>query len=229
MIGLKIMKKQKKVSYIVEPIIPMTDCMCLLLGEEIGVVKWDNVTVNLTKPSVGQCQEVISKLKTNQHEEIYLRASSFEILELLIPQLLKISTIKYINIESTTVTKDFILSLSFQFSSLEGLAITDSSINDEGVIALAQALKNNETITGLYLENNPDITSASAPSLAKLLRTNKTLHVLSLSDTSIDTDGAMALAESLRANKTLSTLKLDEHHENTFYYSPAVEKRLYFV
>lgn len=185
-------------------------------------MKWDNITV-------GQCQEIISKLKTNQHKEIYLRTSSSEILELLIPQLLKISTIKYINIESTTVTKDFILSLSFQFSSLEGLAITDSSINDEGVVALAQTLENNETITGLYLENNPDITSVSAQSLAKLLRANNTLSTLSLTDTSIDTDGAMALAESLRANKTLSILKLDEHHENTFYYSPAVAKRLNFV
>ena len=138
--------------------------MCLLLGEETGKVKWDSDgIVRLTTPSLPQCQDVISKLKENNH---HLSRSSSYVVQFLLPQLLKIRTITRISIYSTKVTKDNIISLQLSNNTtLKRLWITDGSINDDGVITLVQSLKYNKSITHLYLSYNPDITSASAQSL----------------------------------------------------------------
>ena len=55
------------------------------------MVKWDNNGVILSNPSVEQCQEVISKLKDiHQYDSITLRNSSVDIVQLVVPPLLKI-------------------------------------------------------------------------------------------------------------------------------------------
>ncbi|XP_019858043.1 PREDICTED: uncharacterized protein LOC100642029 [Amphimedon queenslandica] len=188
-------------------------------GEETGEVKWTWYDVSLTKPSAGQCQEVISQL-TDSHQNIYLYHSSPDIVYLLMSLALDIKTIKIIRIHNTKITKDVILLLSHKITnntSLETLWISPDSINDDGVIALTQSLINNKTITYLYLQDNPDITSTSAQSLAKLLLYNHTLSALSLYHTNIDTDGVLVLMESLRTNNTLRILALDNKHKQTFY------------
>ena len=196
-------------------------------------MEWTSDSVSLTKPSAGQCQEVVSQLKDN-HQAIDLFHSSPDIVYLLMSQVLDIRTIKCIYIKYTKITKDVILSLSHKITnntSLETLWISDDSINDDGVIALTQSLINNETITGLYLHRNPDITSTSAQSLAELLLYNHTLSYLYLRHTNIDTDGVLVLMESLRTNNTLRTLALDNKHKQTCYslpYYKTIEKRLYF-
>uniref|UniRef100_A0A1X7SW17 Uncharacterized protein n=1 Tax=Amphimedon queenslandica TaxID=400682 RepID=A0A1X7SW17_AMPQE len=117
-------------------------------------------------------------------------------------------------------------------TSLEALSISPDSINDDGVIALTQSLINNKTITGLFLYNNPDITSTSAQSLAELLLHNHTLSLLWLQYTNIDTDGVLVLMESLRTNKTLRRLYLDKKHKQTcssLPYYKTIENRLHFV
>ena len=208
--------------------------MCLLLGEETGKVQWDSTgSVYLTTPSLPQCQDVISKLKENNHHMVDLWRSSSYVVQFLLPQLLKIRTITDISIYYTKVTKDNIISLQLaNNTTLKELAITAGSINDDGVITLVQSLKYNKSITGLYLPNNPDITSASAQSLAELLLHNNTLGYLSLSGTNIDTNGVLVLVETLKTNKGLRILYLDKQHKQTCHslpYYTTIEDRLLFV
>ena len=208
--------------------------MCLLLGEETGNVEWYSTgIVSLTTPSLPQCQDVISKLKENNHHTVYLHRSSSYVVQFLLPQLLKIRTITWIHILSTKVTKDNIISSQLaNNTTLEGLWITNGSINDDGVITSVQSLKYNKSITTLYLPNNPDITSASAQSLAELLLHNNTLEVLNLWDTNIDTNGVLVLVETLKTNKRLWRLRLDKQHEQTCHslpYYTTIEHRLLFM
>ena len=194
---------------------------------------WGSDYVSLTTPSLPQCQDVISKLKENNHHMVYLHHSSSYVVQFLLPQLLKIRTIMMISIYSTKVTKDNIISSQLSNNTtLKTLAITDGSINDDGVITLVQSLKYNKSITLLYLLNNPDITSASAQSLAELLLHNNTLGVLHLEDTNIDTNGVLVLVETLKTNKRLWELRLDKQHKQTCHslpYYTTIEDRLFFV
>ena len=190
-------------------------------------------SVSLTTPSLPQCQDVISKLKENIHHRVILSDSSSYVTQFLLPQLLKIRTITRISIFSTKVTKDNIISSQLSNNTtLEGLGIALGSINDDGVITLVQSLKYNKSITYLYLDNNPDITSASAQSLAELLLHNNTLEDLSLRDTNIDTNGVLVLVETLKTNKRLRRLRLDKQHEQTCHslpYYTTIEHRLVFM
>ena len=189
-------------------------------------------SVSLTTPSLPQCQDVISKLKENNHNEVYLHRSLSYVVQFLLPQLLKIRTITYIRIYFTKVTKDNIISSQLSNNTtLKTLVIADGSINDDGVITLVQSLKYNKSITYLYLNRNPDITSASAQSLAELLLHNNTLEDLSLRGTNIDTNGVLVLVETLKTNKGLRRLSLDKQHKQTCHslpYYTTIGHRLYF-
>ena len=197
-------------------------------------MKWySDGSVSLTTPSLPQCQDVISKLKENNHHRVNLSDSSSYIAQFLLPQLLKIRTITRISIYSTKVTKDNIISSQLSNNTtLKELVIAGGSINDDGVITLVQSLKYNKSITVLYLYRNPDITSASAQSLAELLLHNNTLEYLSLWGTNIDTNGVLVLVETLKTNKRLWRLSLDKQHEQTCHslpYYTTIEHRLGFV
>ena len=196
-------------------------------------MKWNsNGSVSLTTPSLPQCQDVISKLKENNHHVVNLYRSSSYVVQFLLPQLLKIRTITEISIYYTKVTKDNIISSQLSNNTtLKTLVITDGSINDDGVITLVQSLKYNKSITELDLTNNPDITSASAQSLAELLLHNNTLGDLWLWDTNIDTNGVLVLVETLKTNKGLRRLHLDKQHKQTCHslpYYTTIEHRLDF-
>ena len=178
-------------------------------------------SVYLITPSLPQCQDVISKLKENNHHRVTLRDSSSYVVQFLLPQLLKIRTITMISIFSTKVTKDNIISSQLaNNTTLKELGIAVGSINDDGVITLVQSLKYNKSITRLYLINNPDITSASAQSLAELLLHNNTLEYLRLYHTNIDTNGVLVLVETLKTNKGLRRLRLDKQHKQTCHSLP---------
>ena len=195
-------------------------------------MEWGSDYVFLTTPSLPQCQDVISKLKENNHHRVYLQHSSSYVVQFLLPQLLKIRTITEISIRSTKVTKDNIISSQLSNNTtLKTLWIADGSINDDGVITLVQSLKHNKSITGLYLYNNPDITSASAQSLAELLLHNNTLEYLEFTGTNIDTNGVLVLVETLKTHKGLRSLHLDTQHEQTCHslpYYTTIGHRLYF-
>ena len=207
--------------------------MCLLLVQEDGEVKWSQTGVQLFRPSVDQCKEVISKLE-DKHKSIMLQYSSSDSIQLLIPTILERGTINQLYIFSSLLTPDDILSFSSQLStnkSLTFLQLTQRSMSDDGVIALVQSLQYNKTLQVLYLYYNSGITSACAQSLAELLLTNNTLYLLDLHRTNIDTDGVMILMESLKTNNTLKQLRLDKQHKetcSTLPYYEHIKNRLYF-
>lgn len=189
-------------------------CLLLNLGMESGLINWDSPFLEFIDPSLTQCQEAISKL-TIKYSYVTLQSLSPAILSLLTTALLKIKSIQHISLQSTKLTKEFMLSFSSQLSlnnSLTFLSIYHSIDDDDGVIALAQSLKKNKTLTDLHLSSNPGITSGSAQSLAELLLVNCTLSVLSLTRTNIDTSGVLLIAESLRTNKTMRKLFIDRQH-----------------
>uniref|UniRef100_A0A1X7SUE2 Uncharacterized protein n=1 Tax=Amphimedon queenslandica TaxID=400682 RepID=A0A1X7SUE2_AMPQE len=196
-------------------------------------VEWTKNEVTVTKPSAGQCQEVISQL-TDSHQNIYIRHSSPDIVHLMISLVLDIITIKRINIYNTKLTTGVILSLSHKITkkaSLQKLVISHDSINDDGVMTLTQSLIYNKTIINLDLSDNPGITSTSAQSLAELLLYNHTLSDLYLNGTNIDTDGVLVLMDYLRTNNTLWRLALDNKHIQTCYslpYYKTIKDRLDF-
>ncbi|XP_019856063.1 PREDICTED: uncharacterized protein LOC109584685 [Amphimedon queenslandica] len=183
-------------------------------------VKWspDGLRVHLTNPSVDQCKEVISKLE-NKHEIVKISCSSSDSIQFILRTVFETKNITQFYLISSSLTPDIILSFPSQLwtnNSLKILSLTRNSISDDGVIALAQSLKCNETLKYLHFSKNPGITSASAESLAELLCTNNTLSSLYLTrSTSIDTDGVVVLMESLKTNDTLEELWLDKKHKKT--------------
>ncbi|XP_019860273.1 PREDICTED: uncharacterized protein LOC109588559 isoform X2 [Amphimedon queenslandica] len=194
--------------------------------QEDGEVEWSQDGVHLLNPSVDQCMEVITKLE-DKHEIMTLTDSSSDSIQFLIPTILEGRTIKRLVVLSAFLTHDDILSFIFQLStnkSLTMLQISNDSISDDGVVALAQSLQYNETLEYLQLQYNRGITSACAQSIAKLLNSNKTLTYLNLYDTNIDSHGAVILSESLQTNNTLNLLWLDRQHKDTCSALPYFEQ-----
>ena len=144
-------------------------------------------------------------------------------------------TVTAFTIYSSFLSRNDIHSFSSQLSkneSLTTLVLTTGSIDDNGVVLLAESLQNNKTLKFLYLNDNPDITSASAESLAELLRNNDTIIYLNLYGTTIDTNGVVMLIESLNTNKTLEDLVIDKEHEEVCstlpYYEDIENKIVYY-
>ena len=178
-------------------------------------MKWGNTEVQLVTPTAEQCTEVIAKL-TNKHQRIYLRESSSDIPQVLIPPLLRKDHVVALYVYSTPLTQDFLLTFSHQMSNnntLESLSLGNDCINDEGVITLMQSLKHNKKLLYLSLEFNRGITSACVPSIANFIRANCTLNILYLSCTNIDANGVRILVECLKINMTLTKLVIDSKHK----------------
>jgi Ran GTPase-activating protein (RanGAP) involved in mRNA processing and transport len=83
------------------------------------------------------------------------------------------------------------------------LCIGSCNIGDEGAIALAKALKDNETLLKLEIHCNL-FGDEGAIAFAEMLKVNTTLKTLNLYGNKIGDKGAKALANALKVNKTLT-------------------------
>eukprot|EP00300_Choanocystis_sp_HF-7_P025979 c2840_g1_i1.p1 GENE.c2840_g1_i1~~c2840_g1_i1.p1 ORF type:complete len:314 (+),score=88.28 c2840_g1_i1:81-1022(+) len=92
-------------------------------------------------------------------------------------------------------------------TSLENLNLDVGNVGDEGVRALASALRTNTSLKTLSLASN-HIGNSGAEALANVLRTNASLGWLSLSGNNIGDEGARVLADALRTNASLKDLDL---------------------
>lgn len=88
--------------------------------------------------------------------------------------------------------------------------ISKHSLDAEAAEALADVLKNNDTVVSLDLSKN-NIGDKGVQALAELLKNNKTLEELILSRNNITKTGVEALVEALKVNKTLKELDLSEN------------------
>ena len=84
-----------------------------------------------------------------------------------------------------------------------------NEIGNAGATALAEALKTNPGLSSINLGHN-GIGNAGAAALAEALKTNQTLTSISLGGNQIDAAGAAALAEALKTNMTLTCMDFSE-------------------
>ncbi|CAF3321724.1 unnamed protein product [Rotaria sp. Silwood2] len=88
------------------------------------------------------------------------------------------------------------------------LILSQNNITANGAAVLADALRNNTTLIGLSLWDNP-IGDAGVQSLIQALTTNNSvLKRLGLQGNGITDQGAQYLAEMLKTNRTLTALDI---------------------
>uniref|UniRef100_A0A1X7T7M7 Uncharacterized protein n=1 Tax=Amphimedon queenslandica TaxID=400682 RepID=A0A1X7T7M7_AMPQE len=166
----------------------------------VKAIRWYDDGVQLTSPSLIQCQEVVSLL-TYKHTNIVIIKSSPDVVCDLLPVLLQNEKVKYLKIQNTQLTQDCISSLCNLLAnnkSLVDLYLTNCSIDDKAVADITDVLQtHNNTILGLTFLHNPRITSISAQSFSELIIKNFTLNELQVRGTSISSDGILLILQSL--------------------------------
>ena len=145
---------------------------------------WYSNGVRLISPSPQQCTSVVSKLIDElpnvQHYRIYLFSSSADSTLLLLSQLHQTET-RQLYIFDTPLNDEHIYCLTHclqVYNKLETLDLTNCNITDNVVKSLSNSLLHNNTLTGLYLYNNPQISSDGIQHLLHLLYNNKTIKTL---------------------------------------------------
>ena len=180
-------------------------------------IRWYDDGVQLTSPSLIQCQEVVSLL-TYKHEDIIIIKSSPDVVCDLLPVLLQNEKVKYLTIQDTQLTQDCISSLCNLLAnnkSLVDLFLINCSIDDKAVADITNVLQtHNNTLLTLSFLSNPLISSVSAQSLSELIINNSTLTGLDVRDTSISSDGILLILQSLSINKNIK-LYLDMKQKDT--------------
>jgi hypothetical protein len=92
---------------------------------------------------------------------------------------------------------------------LETLIFRNSRIGENGVKALATMLKTNSSIKKLAFVDNPNFKDTAAIALAEALKENKTITHLCVRNNRIGDRGATALANAIKENINSSILYLD--------------------
>ena len=145
---------------------------------------WYSAYVELFSPSPQQCTSVVSKLIDElpnvQHYYIYLDSSSADSTLLLLSQLHQTET-RQLYINNTRLNDEHIYCLTHclqVYNKLEELSLRNCNITDNVVKSLSNSLQHNNTLTVLYLYNNPQISSDGIQHLLHLLYNNKTIKRL---------------------------------------------------
>ncbi|XP_019861670.1 PREDICTED: uncharacterized protein LOC109590192 [Amphimedon queenslandica] len=180
-------------------------------------IRWYDDGVQLTSPSLIQCQEVVSLL-TYKHHSIVIKESSPDVVCDLLPVLVQNEKVNHLTIRDTQLTQDCISSLCNLLAnnkSLMELDLINCSIDDKAVADITNVLQtHNNTLRGLFFLDNPRITSVSAQSLSELIINNSTLIGLQITDTSISSEGILLILQSLTINKNIELI-LNVKDKNT--------------
>ncbi len=99
-------------------------------------------------------------------------------------------------------------------TALKSLSLRRDFIGDN-IRALAQMLRKNKALVTLDISENSLVTGGTVFEFAHALAENKTLEHLILSDTQTTSDGASAIAKSLEENSSLKTLDLSSNQIDT--------------
>ena len=169
-------------------------------------IRWYDDGVQLTSPSLIQCQEVVSLL-TYKHTSIVIKESSPDVVCDLLPLLVQNEKVKHLRIQDTQLTQDCISSLCNLLAnnkSLIDLYLVNCSIDGKAVADITNVLQtHNNTLLGLFFNNNHHITLVSAQSLSELIINNSTLTRLDVRHNSISSDGILVILQSLTINKSI--------------------------
>ena len=184
------------------------------LGFRNSEAEYEDHYVYFHKSSPDQCRDFINKFNETKLSIRWLCPSSALI---LLPSLIHYkSTLRELVIRFSPLPTDcikYLCELLTDNETLERFFIANHSISDKGVTSICQVLQNNSTLNMLALHNNPLITSASAPALAHLIRTNSTLSALYLSETQLSLESLELIFQSLAVNKSLRTLEIDKKYK----------------
>uniref|UniRef100_A0A8C1U1J9 NLR family, CARD domain containing 3 n=1 Tax=Cyprinus carpio TaxID=7962 RepID=A0A8C1U1J9_CYPCA len=93
---------------------------------------------------------------------------------------------------------------------ITSLHLQENTLGDNGVIALASALRSNSSLSVLYLQG-VSAGKSGAVALADALVVNESLHTLDLRGNSIGMEGAKAFSSALKKNRSLRSLNLQEN------------------
>ena len=87
--------------------------------------------------------------------------------------------------------------------------MSENNISDDGIAAISDALKSNNSLQKLYMSNNK-ITNKGAKVIAEAIKVNKTLHILYLDQYVINNVVSfnMSLLTAVYHNNTLMRLSL---------------------
>ncbi len=94
--------------------------------------------------------------------------------------------------------------------SITDVDLSRNLIGVNGAIALAEAIKINKSITSISLSNN-NISDEGAIALAEAIKINKSITSISLSNNNISDEGAIALAEALKENHSITNVDLSQN------------------
>ena len=121
-------------------------------------------------------------------------------------------------LEVEQVTNESIVELANILKSNKNLLkldISHMSYDDEGAIAIAEALKVNTTLKEINLSHTYAITDEGVIVIAEALMVNKTLERINLQESRITDRGATVIAEALKVNKTLKEINLSANSDIT--------------
>ena len=181
-------------------------------------IRWYDDGVQLTSPSLIQCQEVVSLLTSN-HRSIRIIKSSPTVVSYLLPVLLKNENLKSLTIRDTQLQEciSSLCNLLANNKSLEGLYFCNCSIDDKAAADIITVLLHNNTLKGLSFQKNDLVTSAISQNLSKLIK-NLILEVLDVAATSILSDGILLILQSLLVNTKMKLyLHIDDKDICTKY------------
>lgn len=107
-------------------------------------------------------------------------------------------------------------------NSTTAIIIGGTPCDDTSLSTLADALKDNTSVTSVQLEN-VEMGDSAGVKLAKALAVNKTITLLDIGYNKLTAPTMIALGEALKTNKTLNELKI---HRQENDMGPAAEKIL---
>ena len=197
--------------------------LTLLITGHTGRVEWrdDIKNVWLISPTIEQCQEVVSRLITEQQTKgsrwrIRLRSSSPESALVIISNLSKCAVMT-LDIHSTPLDNICMSTLSAELQTTNktmiNLFLRYSSLTG-GIKQISDALFTNTTLEVLSLIN-VTITDEDTSNLSTMLSINKTLDKLYLSNCNITDNGVRYICEGLNKNQTLTELNIRNNPQIT--------------
>ena len=194
---------------------------CFITGNT-GSVEWnDDINrVRLTRPSVVESEDVVSKLikeqQTGKEWSIRLYSSSPESTAIIINNLNKCTVrslyIWYTSLDSKCVS---ILSEILKANKTITILVLQSTSFTGGIKQVSDSLYNNKTLENLWLWDVTGMTDEDITHLSTMLASNTTLKELYLLNCNITDNGIQYICDGLSKNQTLTMLNIGGNHKIT--------------
>ncbi len=96
---------------------------------------------------------------------------------------------------------------------IKTLSIERTTVADDGIKVITDALQQSTTVKDFYCHNNPHLTFQSAHDLAQLIKTSKTLPRFELSgQPNIDDDYVIVIASAMNDNQSIKFFDMNHNH-----------------